>query len=399
LLPTLKAEFVDLAAWLAGDGIKKWPNLAAIAPFGWDAVNIGGGIWGIPFTQNSQFGTDCLVRQDIFDQHGIPSGAAGTGITQPKDGQEFLDLCAELTDSKTSKWAISDVLTSGVRFVSQMVGVPNAWKLEDGEFISDYESDEYKDMMDTVHQLWSKGYIYPDASATLVDGQNLLMSGKAAMVLQSDKNWGQLMSRSDDPKFEPGGVVLPAWSEGGQSAHYLSSGLADYTAFKKASQARITELLDVCNWFAAPFGSQERLFISYGIPERDYTLKGTDPVATPAGIQECFNYRLDYLATLPMGTLISGYPDLAKRLHSYIEVLMKKNLPLLSAGLYAPTVLTTGATINKAITSLRNDIILGRKPVSAWDGGVKTWRSGGGDQIKKEYTAAYNEKGASRGSS
>jgi len=41
------------------------------------------------------------------------------------------------------------------------------------------------------------------------------------------------------------------------------------------------------------------------------------------------------------------------------------------------------------MANLQLDIVAGRKPVSAWDAGVKSWQSGGGDKIRSEYEAAY----------
>jgi putative aldouronate transport system substrate-binding protein len=54
--------------------------------------------------------------------------------------------------------------------------------------------------------------------------------------------------------------------------------------------------------------------------------------------------------------------------------------------------LTKGATIKKNMNSLQTDIIFGHKPVSAWDDGVKAWRSGGGDQIRAEYEQLIQAK-------
>jgi putative aldouronate transport system substrate-binding protein len=61
------------------------------------------------------------------------------------------------------------------------------------------------------------------------------------------------------------------------------------------------------------------------------------------------------------------------------------NFPYATAGLYSATSNTTGTVVNNNIESLVGDIVQGRKPLSAWDDGVKQWRSKGGDQMRKEY--------------
>jgi putative aldouronate transport system substrate-binding protein len=75
--------------------------------------------------------------------------------------------------------------------------------------------------------------------------------------------------------------------------------------------------------------------------------------------------------------------------YEYLQRLMKVSDPLPTVGLTSPTSLTKNASISKAINGVRNDIIVGRKPLSSWDAAVKTYNSSGGAQIAKEYSEAY----------
>lgn len=377
----LQATFTDLAPWLAGDGVKKWPNLAAIPTIGWKSVTINGGLWGIPWTFGTTAGSENRIRQDIFDEIGVTNS--------PSNGDDFLSLCAELTDPKRNRWALGDLQTTTVALVTEMVGAPNSWKEEGGKFTRDFESDEYKRMLEIVDQIRRKGYVYPDAKSNLAQGQVLFMGGRVAILRQAWSNWRILAARATDPKFVQGGLLLPQWDGGGQAAHLTSSGVFTFTALKKASNARIEELLNVLNWFAAPFGSEERLFTRYCIPERDYTLRGTDPVPTSVGTQECQNMLLTYLANLPEGIYTPGLPDQARTQHAYLQKLMAKRTPLPTVGLFSDSQLTTGQTIDKQIMDLRNDVIFGRKKVSDWDEGVATWRRRGGDKIRAEYERSF----------
>ena len=64
---------------------------------------------------------------------------------------------------------------------------------------------------------------------------------------------------------------------------YLAPGFQATTALKKASSDRIQELLRICNWLAAPFGSQEDLLLSYGLADTDYTLDPNGNWPAPNG--------------------------------------------------------------------------------------------------------------------
>ena len=57
-------------------------------------------------------------------------------------------------------------------------------------------------------------------------------------------------------------------------------------------------------------------------------------------------------------------------------------------GLYAPTLYSKGANADMTFTDGLREIILGRTPMSAYDGLVKDWVSTAGEQIRKEYRDA-----------
>jgi len=331
-------------------------------------------------------GFGCLIRQDIFDALGVKP--------EISNGDDFVALCKELTDVKGHRWALTDLLTSTVHFVSEMTNVPNGWKEENGKFTSAYEVDQYKQMMEYVNQIYTKGYVYPDTTTTLAQAQTLLMGGTGAIMTQQGGNWSQLKGRASDAKFNPGGMVLPMWDGSGQAPQYTQSGTLLMMNFKKAKDSRIKQLLDVVDWFAAPWGSWEQELAKYGMSGRDFTLKGTDPVATQTGITECFDFRLDYIAHAASPAYTPGFEDITRRLYAYDVEIMKNPAPLVTDGLYSATVTTKGAAANTAITNVMNDIIMGRKKVSDWDAAVKTWRNNGGDQVRAEYEKAFSQKKA-----
>lgn len=88
---------------------------------------------------------------------------------------------------------------------------------------------------------------------------------------------------------------------------------------------------------------------------------------------------------------LPGQPEAVKTWHAYQgranEVLVRNP----TVGLYSDSQGSKGGQIDEKLTDVRSDVFQGRKPMSAWDEGVKEWKRNGGDQIKKEYEESYAE--------
>jgi putative aldouronate transport system substrate-binding protein len=379
----LKSEFQDLSQWLSGDAAKDYPNLATIPTVSWRNMVFNNGIYGIPYVVPL---CDSMpqVRQDIFDKLGV-------GAPKLADGQEFLKLCKDLTDSQAQRWAFGDI-PAAQTMVEQMVGVPNEWLRDSsGKFTSKYVSDEFKQSLDLVKGMWTSGYFHPDAATGNSNTPLLYLGGKISIRTAAYITWTTNTSQGvlDNPDFKVGGLILPKWDGGGQSAYHESTGSARMTCLKKASPSRIEEVLRVLDWVATPFGSEEYLFVRYGIKGHDYTLDGTDPVPSKTGLSEVQYLYVQNLSRPVIPLYSPGYTDATRAEYAYLVDLMKSTEPMPTVGLISNTDLSQGSSLEKAISQAQTDIILGHKPLSSWDAAVKTWLSKGGDKIGQEYEAAY----------
>jgi putative aldouronate transport system substrate-binding protein len=376
----LKAEFQDLSEWLAGDADKNYIGLPAMLPVSWKNVLLDNGIWGIPW-QLGLPAAVCEIRQDIFDAKGL-----SPDITS---GQDFLDLCKALTDHK-KHWAIGGPATA-TNLVREMAGVPNQWREEDGAFTNMYETDEYKRSLDLNHSLWTAGYMVPESLSSAAGAAEWFASGRSAINAGGYTNWEAITAQNlpDNPDFRLGGIVPAKWDGGGQAAHWTGNGMYTFTALKKTTKARAEELLRVLDWFAAPFGSEEFTFRRYGILGHDYTMVDGAPTTNDTGANEVQHLNASYVAQCPLLLYIPGHEDATKDEYNFLSKLMKVTVDDPTIGLFSDTELTKGSTIKKAMQSLEKDIIFGHKPLSSWDDALRTWRSGGGDQIRKEYQEAY----------
>jgi putative aldouronate transport system substrate-binding protein len=379
----LEAKFQDLTEWLSGAAVKTYPNLAAVPTSAWRTTVFGNKIYGVPIPI-AVVNANAKVRDDI---------AAKAGANpQPTSGDEFIALCKAVTDDRTTRYAL-DQVQQAMYILRQMTGAPNSWRVADGKFTSNLVTDEYKQAMSLARQLWSAGYINPDgATANDTQAMQHFMSGKAVIVYGGAyPAAGTAWPPPKDEPFSWKGLVPHKWDGSGQAATFLNAGVYTFTVFKKMPPARAKSLLALLDRLAAPFGTEEYLFFKYGIEGRDYRLQGSDPAATDKTATEVKPLNLAWIATPLNPVYFPADATALGEVHSLETALMKSAIPNPAVGLRSETQQEKGGVIGKPLDDLTTDIVVGRKPLSAWDGAVKSWLSAGGAQITHEYEEAYEE--------
>jgi putative aldouronate transport system substrate-binding protein len=376
----LKAMFTDLTEYLGGDAVKAYPCLAALPTIAWQSTVYNKGIYGIPFPLGVA-GSYAFTRKDLFAELGAP--------TEISSGEDLKKLFTTLTDVKKNRYA-SCQPTNVLAYVQTMLGAPNAWKLDDGKFVSAYETDEYAQGLDIVSQMWKDGVLHPDSFAGTIQFKAAFGGGQVAMAFDGYSAWpGYVRDYGpDNPKFALDVLIPPKWDGGGQAGQYLGKGSYTFLAIKKGTAERTKELLDIVNWFAAPFGSEEYLFKKYGIAGHDYTLKGADPILTATGTNE-MHLPTSYVANPAPFLYEPGLPDVTRQEYAIQQKLVPSGVQNPAVGLVSPTDTAKGRALAKPVGDAINDIIQGRKPVSSWSDVVTTWRNSGGSQVAAEFADAY----------
>jgi putative aldouronate transport system substrate-binding protein len=378
----LAAKCQDLTKYLSGDAVKDYPYLANIPPDYWKTCIYNGGIYGLPIPR-SKMGNMLFVRGDLASAKGVNPN--------PTSFAEFTELCKELTDLRHNKWALASAPTD---FVRQMLGACRNWKNDGGKLTNINEQPETKQAIGAVAGLVKAGYVHPDSFAqnnttTLKEWFN---GGKAVMHYDGYTAWpGFYTQNVVGNALRINGMLPPNFDSGTKANTWQGNLDFSFTAIKKSSDSRIRELLAVANYLAAPFGTEESNFLGNGILGVDYTVKNGLPVKTDKGTAEVA-LSTGYLAQGP--SVLSGqYVDATRNCYEF----EKKYLPLSVAdptqALYSDTNSSKSATLNQAITDATNAILQGRKPLSSWDDAVKAWRSGGGDQIRREFQDALQKTG------
>jgi putative aldouronate transport system substrate-binding protein len=369
----------NLDEFLSGDAVKDYPFLANLPTPSWASTVFNGSIYGVPVPRG-EFGSITFQRKDFLSRKSL--------TTAPESFEEFRQVCQDVTDPRSNLWAV-DRPAAALQLVINMLGKPNRWTEQGGEFTSQYESEEMRRALSAVRDLMTDGSVHPDGvAATPIKAKQFFRTGTVVFFTGGYKGWLlDIFSDWPDQAELVDGLVEPGF-EGGKGSHPQGAPLFSMTSLKKTDEARIRQLLGICNWMAAPFGTEEYLFRKFGLAEVDHVLEGTDPVATERGTQELL-LPAYYVADAPDVVYAAGQPDNIKVIHAYLA----KEAPLITPdptlGLYSATNSTKGVTLTKQVADFQNEFFQGRKTLNEWDAMIKTWKADGGDAIRQEYAEAH----------
>lgn len=393
----IKAQCADLTPYLGGDAIKDYPNLAAIPTYAWQNSMsvIDGKLYQWPIHRYlpgaAPNGGYFFKNDEVYDQ------VIGKDYV-PKDGDDLKRIFKELNRPQDGVWAIGNIATVnyGLPAYLEMFGAPNVWSLDTaaGKLTRSYETEEYKAAVGYLHDVVAAGYMWADAPGS-TDSRSNLVAGKFIMSVEGFGNswndfWRRGLTLVSPPKhFKPLDPFRA--TAGDKPVSFLTpGGYSSSNVMKKASPDRIKELLRMMDWLAAPFGSEEDMLLHYGIANQDYSLdpKG-NPIPSQDGLMRAGYVPWQYLS---QRAYVQYQPDLP----DYANISFGVEQKLVSIGILDPTLQyfsktqysSPGIQATKTFSDGVNEIILGHRPLTDYDGLVQQWRSSAGDQIRKEYLDA-----------
>jgi len=386
----LQQGCADLTPYVGGDAIKAYPNLANIPTIAWKQTVYNGGIYGVPIPRPYVQGI-WFINQSRFES---------VGAGQPKDGADFKKILQALTNPAASQWGISGDAQyafglTGITSVPQlaMFRAPNNWRVDNnGKFVKDIETDEFKAALAYTRDLWSSGVFFPDAlTTTSSDNKTNLVAGRFAVYPDGwfsypAEYWDKGLKLNPPVKFR---TLHPFSNDGGAPIWHQYQAFNGMTAIKKGTSDRIQEMLRILNYLAAPFGSEEAFLLEFGVQNIDYRLDANgNPVLTDQGVADTtVSWR--YIAQRPQVLFDANDPEFARVAHTDEETIMPVIIPDPSLGLISTTYQAKGGLLLKNFTDALVDFVVGRRALGEYDSLVADWRSNGGDQMRTEFEQAY----------
>lgn len=374
----LEAKFQDLTKYFSGDAVLEYPNLAALKTESWKTAVVGGKIWGAPIP-STPFGQVMFGNKAVW---------AEVGGLQCTSGAEFMDKVKQLNNPKGNRYALEPAYINFIHMISQWHGVLNNWMATgDGKLVNRLETEQFKASVDFAAQLFKAGVFYPDANIT--DAVPRVASGSlAALVEVGPHASAKFRDVKADAETE---ILIPFAFESGMTPIYnMGYGTVGFTAFKKAEESKIKELLALMDWMSAPFGTTEYLKKNYGTQGQDFTPDADgNPVLNAAGLKNVPGVRsaLNIMSSPENVLFFPGYADSIEYVHQQEEKLLKMGWRNATAGTYSDANTKIGPAAKTALDDKVIDIVTGRAPISELDAAVARWRKDAGDTIRKEYEA------------
>jgi putative aldouronate transport system substrate-binding protein len=388
-----QGAFFDMTDLVESGGLDAYPNLAAYPSYLWDATRHNGRIWGVPkpVLRNND---PTFLRQDWRDALGfsdLPDGAAVRDM--------LVAMSKEDPDGNGTEdtWGLCPYGGTWFNFIiNQMFRVPYGWRLnDDGTLTAAHETDEYRQALEYVTELYAAGVYHPDsASLNVSQATDLLLGGQAGMATNGFAAvFGPAGYRTTikdinpDATLEP--IVMPG-HDGGEGVSYQTTGIFGFNAISAQAaqdEDRLHEILSVMNYLVAPFGSEEANFLLYGIPgvhsdeleTGGYSLNDQGRADRSALVYPFLSENYFYY---------SGMPEEAEFAQKHNEAMAAVAVTNPTAGKFSATQGDVGAELGQLITDTYTAVVTGREPIESFDTMLDDWRSRGGDDIRAEYEEA-----------
>lgn len=366
--------FEDLAPFLAGDKIKKYPNLANLPTAAWKFSCFADGLYGLPYP-STVLTNAIFYRKDIFTEMGLEA---------PTTADEYLSIAKELTNPAKNRWGSEDVWTGA----QLMHGVPPKWALVDGSLVNQVETEEYRAALEWIAKLFASGAVHPDAVAgNAQQSKTRFESGASLMASDGLGSWHESLARvlPTNPKYDmqPMDFFAP---DGGDPTLYQGAPASIFSFIKKNDdKAKIEEMLALADYMAAPFGTEEYQLINYGVEGVHFTKDEQNiPQTTDEGRAEVTS-TYSFLVSPPIVNAKVQYPGYVKSASEWEARQAPFVVQEQFFGLQIEEPAKFGS-LSKPFEDLAMDIARGRKKISDLDGAIATWKKDGGDELREFYT-------------
>ncbi|UWE10597.1 ABC transporter substrate-binding protein [Actinacidiphila bryophytorum] len=381
-------QLADLTPYLAGDKIKKYPNLAALPTGAWQTCAWGDKLYGIPcFSTNFALAGAIFYRRDILEAKGITAD-------QVKSADDMWNLGKELTDAKRGVWAYDDVWT----YLSLFWDVPAQWKLVDGKLVHKYELPQFLEAMDWHYRLAKSGFMHPDGLAGNNAGQGTrFYAGKALIAGGGLGAWNLADHQSGtaaDKNYRRGSFDVFAADGKSTPSIFLgpSASMISYLS-KRLKPAQIEELLSVADYLAAPYGTREYTMVNYGVEGVHYTMDNGVPTATKEGQKDVQATTYPFLAAPASVISNQGADTVTKDYTAWAAANVKYGYkPLFwNVNISLSQSLATAAAAQSVEDTIK-DCYHGKKKVSDVQAAVSRWKASSGDRLRAWMTTNVLDK-------
>ncbi|MER5752821.1 extracellular solute-binding protein [Streptomyces sp. NPDC002088] len=382
----VSAKFMDLGPYLAGDKVKKYPNLAAIPSDSWRMGIFGGALRGIPMPTASATFNPAYYRKDIFDKK---------GYKVPTSPDEFMSWAKEATSAKAKVYACADMSWAAFNIFGVRSSGTLGWNIgSDGKLTYRIEQPEYLEALEWVRKLFDAGVVHPDDKARSGDAGQRFTAGQILMYNMDMSQWyGKTAEQAaSNPDFEIEAMDYFG-ADGGDPQLWASQPANIWSLIRKgASKETVENALAAANFAAAPPNTKERMSVDYGVEGTHYTVKDGVPVKNDLGNSEVINAWVMLAAPAPYFAH-PDYPDIARK---QVEWEQRMGAFMKKTSTYGMNIVepTRYANLSSQFEQLEIDYVRGNKKLSDVQAAISTWKSSGGDKLRDWYKKLIDKNGS-----
>lgn len=385
---TVVNRFYDLTDIVSGDISERWPLLAGLDSSAWarsvwstDPEDPSTArIFGVPGTIIGGAANAIFARTDLLDD---------AGLAMPTTVEELLEVARAWSDDAAGRWAFAGVDW----FSQQWFGLASGlgWAMIDGEMVHNSERPEYEEWLAFRRTLTDEKLIHPDAASGTLDYKELHTAGTILFHQDGMTWWSDYSNRVAGGEAEGAIEPLPALAAEGRTPLVHAKSTIEGWLFlnKDLSQEQVEEILDVCNFCSAPYGTREYEILNYGVEGThfDYGDDGT-PIYTEQGtavVQAPVNYKT---MSGRVQNFLTGQPDMVQALFDYNASILDniEEDQFEGVRLDPPSEFDTA---RQNLEDQQNDIAYGRMDLSEASTIAQTFLDNGGEAAREYFQSAY----------
>ncbi|QJT04463.1 extracellular solute-binding protein [Streptomyces asoensis] len=380
------AKFMDLGPYLAGDKVKKYPNLAAIPSDAWRMGIFGGALRGIPMPAATASFIVPYYRKDIFDKK---------GYSVPKSPDEFLSWAKEATSAKAKVWACGDMNWTAWNIFGVRPSGTLGWNIgSDGKLTYRVEQPEYLEALEWTRKLFDAGVVHPDDKARSGDAGQRFTAGQILVFNNDMSTWyGKTAEQAAaNPDFVIEGMDIFG-ADGGDPSLTAAQPAGIWSMIRKgASKTTIENALAAADFAAAPYGTKERMLVDYGVEGTHYTVKDGVPVKTDLGNSEVINAWV----MLSAPAAYYAHPDYPEIARKQVEWQQRMGAFMKKTSTYGMNIVepTRYANLSSQFEQLEIDYVRGNRKLSDVQAAISTWKSSGGEKLRDWYKQLLDKNGS-----
>lgn len=371
----------------------------------WEAMKVDGKVYGIP-TYYPAYTLTPMIRKDWLDN---------LGLEVPTNFEELKEVALAFTnddpDGNGKKDTYGLVLGSGLSpdysFGAYYSG---SWyhKNDEGQYIPGLISEERKEIVEMLHDLYADGAVTPDFALMSHDDTNKeFYSGKAGIYYgtqygMSDANMETLVEINPEAEVVP---IPPFKAPDGSEGYPFEIGYLGLVAFSKANEgdtAKIEKMLEILrlgkqfipweernpdnedfDWLNGLEGKGYEMedgkakTIDKNNQPKSYLIDARGWPETPAAAEDWNSYKTPQLIDL-----VKKYSEMHEGIQHYADP---------TAGLISETDMNKGADLSQILTNAQSKMIGGDMSISDWNKMVEEYLSKGGQEVIDEYNEAIKE--------